>query len=46
MRARHNSHDGCVASWQQRSDQRAFLGQKGFGYEKERIVSGTFFIAV
>jgi hypothetical protein len=35
-----------VALLQQRRDQSAFLGQKRFGYEKERVVSGPFFVAV
>ena len=32
--------------WQQWSDERAFFGQERFGYEKERIIPGTFFMAV
>jgi hypothetical protein len=39
-------HLGWRNLLQQRSDQRAFFGQKRFGYEKERVVSGTFFNAV
>ena len=32
--------------WRQRSDERAFFGQKRFGSEKERVIPGTFFMAV
>jgi hypothetical protein len=31
---------------QQWRDESAFFGQKRFGYEKERVVSGTFFNSV
>src|SRR5690349_494741 len=46
MPARHDSHDGCVTSLQEWSDECAFFGQKWFCPEQQRVVAGTLFITI